>query len=93
MFNEKARKVNLEFTGKLPELLMKHGVKVLGSWSVPTEHLNIMVFEASSSEVVNKLLMEPEVIALSAFETYEIKRGFSMEEAMQMLQQMKLPQT
>jgi hypothetical protein len=89
MFNEKARKVNSGFTGKLPGLLKKHGVKMLGAWTVPTEHLNLMVFEASSSDVFSKLLMEPEIVALSAFETYELKRAFGMEEATEMLRQMK----
>ena len=33
------------------------------------------------------------IMALSAFETYEIKRGFSCEEETQMLLQAKQPQT
>ena len=89
MFNEKARKAFFEFSGKLIGLMRKHGVKLLGSWSAPTEHLNLMIFEAPNSDVFNNVLMEPEVIALSAFETYEVKRVFSMEESIKFLQQTK----
>jgi len=40
-----------------------------------------MVYEAKSLDVFQKLFMEPEVLALSAYETYEVKLAFGMEEA------------
>jgi len=87
MFNEKARKVLLELAGKMDGLLKKHGVKMLGSWNVPTEHLALDVYEAPSLDAFEKLGMEPEIVALSKFETYEIKLAYGMEESMRMLQQ------
>ena len=89
MFNEKTRKTYFEYAAKLPEIMQKHGVKLIGSWTAPTEHFNLAIFEGPNSDVVNKVLMEPEVMALSAFETYEIKRVLGMEESAEFLQQAK----
>jgi len=61
--------------------------KMLGGWIVTTEHLAVYAFEAPSFEAFQKLGNEPEVLALSAFETYEIKPAISFEEAVQMIQQ------
>jgi hypothetical protein len=60
-------------------------MKNLGACNVNTEHLGVMMLEAPSLEAFNKLGMEPEVMALSAVETYEVKLALSMEEAMKML--------
>jgi len=89
MFNEKARKVQMELMNKSDELMKKHGVKNLGSWAVPTEHLSFEVYEAPSLDAFGKLGMEPEILALSEFETYEIKLATSFEEAAQMLKQIR----
>jgi hypothetical protein len=87
MFNEKVRKVLLELAGKMDRLLKKHGVKSLGTWSAPTEHLTFDLYEAPSLDAFEKLGMEPEIVAVSEFETYEIKLAYGMEESMRMLQQ------
>lgn len=89
MFNEEARREFLELLGKLPELLKKHGVKRVGAWNVPTEHLIVAVFEASSLEAHQKFRMEPDVLALNKYNTLEIKLAFNIEELAQMLQQAK----
>jgi hypothetical protein len=89
MFNEKARKAFMEYSTKLDGILKKHGVKMLGNWNVPTEHLSVIVFEAPSIEDFNKCGMEPAVLALSAYETYEVKLAIGMEEAMKMMRQAK----
>lgn len=89
MFNEKAQKVYMEYYGKLDGILKKHGIKMLGTWSVPTEHLTVAVFEAPSVEAFNKCGMEPAVMALSAYETYEVKSALGMEEAAKMIRQAK----
>ena len=88
-FNAKARKAFLEYMGKEKELMKKHGVKTIGSWDVPPEHLTIGVFEAPSYEAFEKFGMEPTVGALSEFLTYEIKVAISMEEAAKMAKQMR----
>lgn len=87
-FNEKVRKAYLELMGKLEGLLEKHGVKMVGSWVVPSEHLNFMVFEAPNLDAFQKLSMEPEILAMTAYTTAEIKLAFSTEESIQMLQQL-----
>jgi hypothetical protein len=89
MFNEKARKVWTEYFSKEDGLLKKHGVKSLGSWIVGTEHLSVGVFEAPSLDAFEKLGMEPQVLALTAYMTYEIKLALSMEEVAKMLRQAK----
>ncbi len=39
VYNEKSRKMVLELVDKFEELLKKHGVKMIGGWVVPSEHL------------------------------------------------------
>ena len=73
MFNEKARKVYGEYLSKLDGLLKKYGIKELGAGTVAGEHLSVAIFEAPSLEVFQKCFMEPEVLAVNAYETYEIK--------------------
>ena len=89
MFNEKTRKVMMEFLDKFDELAKKYGVKELGSWTVPNEHLGVDVFEAPSLDALTKLLMEPVAMALGTFETCEIKAAFSSEEMVRMMKKAK----
>jgi len=85
MFNEKARKVYMDYLSKLEGRLKQHGGKMLGGYSVHTEHLGIMIFEAPSLEAFQKYSMEPEVMALSEYSTYEVKMAESIEEAMKLM--------
>jgi hypothetical protein len=89
MFNEKARKVYMEYFSKLDGISKKHGIKMLGACTVYTEHLTVNIFEAPSLEAFQKCGMEPEVLAISAYETYEVKSALGMEEATKMLRQTK----
>ena len=89
MFNEKARKLWLDYANESEELLKKYGGKSLGAWVVPTEHLSYWVFEVPSLDAYQKLGMEPLILELSKIETYEIKLAYSMEEVTEMLQQAK----
>ncbi len=89
LFNEKARKVYMEYFSKLDGLLKKHGIKSLANCTVPSEHLSVVVFEAPSVEAFNKLGMEPEILAISAYETYEVKSAVGGEEVVKMLRQAK----
>jgi len=89
MFNEKARKVYIEYLSKLDGLMKKHGIKNLGGCGVPTEHLSVGMAEAPSLEAFQKLGMEPEILAMSAYETAEVKVAMGMEESMKMLKQAK----
>jgi len=89
MFNEKAKKMTLQLANKMEELLKKHGVKMVGFWQVPMEHLLFEVYEAPSYEAFQKLGREPEILAWSAYNTVEMKSAISAEEAMKMLRQVK----
>jgi len=89
MFNEKARKMTLQLANKMEGLLKKHGVKMVGFWQVPMEHLLFEVYEAPSYEAFQKLGREPEILAWSAYNTVEMKSAISAEEAMKMLRQVK----
>jgi hypothetical protein len=85
MFNEKAKKVYVNYYNKLEERLKKYGMKQLGAYAANIEHLAIMIFEAPSLEVFQKASMEPEVMALSAYASNEIIIGQRMEDAMKMV--------
>jgi hypothetical protein len=89
ILNEKTRKVYVEYMKKVDGLAKKHGIKNLGGCAVYNEHLSVMMFDAPSLEAWEKLGMEPEILALSAYETYEVKVAISNEEAMKMLMQAK----
>ncbi len=88
-FNEKARKVTMNLMAKLPELLEKHGVKLVGSWVCGEEHTIWSVFEAPTAEAFEKLGMEPEIYALSAFDTMEIKTVVTAEESLKRMPELK----
>ncbi|MGD0804964.1 MAG: hypothetical protein ABSA11_12930 [Candidatus Bathyarchaeia archaeon] len=84
-FNEKVLKVTMDLMAKREGLLKKHGIKDLGLWLVPTEHLTIIVDEASSLDAFQKLLMEPEFVAINAYCSIETKVAITAEEAMKMM--------
>jgi len=84
--NEKSRKSMAEYMSKVPELLAKHGVKMVGSWVVHTEHLVVEVYEAPSYEAMDACSMEPEVMALSTWTTTEHKVAMKLEETWKMMQ-------
>ena len=58
---------------------------MLGVYGVHTEHLTISIIEAPSLEAWQKASMEPEIVALSEFESYEVKLAYSGEDAAKML--------
>lgn len=85
MYNEKAKKIALAYMTKMDAWAKKYGIKVTGAATVHSEHLNIMIFEAPNLEAVQKIAMEPEAMAMSAFTTTEVKMALNMEETMKML--------
>jgi hypothetical protein len=89
LYNEKVRKAALASIPKFDELSKKHGGKVVGAWSVHSEHLNVMVLEAPTVDAFQKVMMEPEVLAITATETYEVKLALNMSDVLNMLKQAK----
>ena len=85
-FNETTRRVYAQWASSYAESYRKHGVKLIGGWTVHGEHMNFWVVDAPSLEVLQALMMEPEILALSAIETMEFKVAMNMEEAVKMMQ-------
>jgi hypothetical protein len=65
----------------LGDLEKKHGIKRIGVWTVIPEHLTVWVYEAPSSENLQKFSMEPDMIKWMAWNTNEIKLAMSLEES------------
>lgn len=63
MFHEEARNVMVTLVMKMDELLDKHGVKMVGSWTNVPNHTIYAVFDAPSMEDYMKLVNEPEMMA------------------------------
>jgi hypothetical protein len=89
LWNEQSAKIYAECGNKLAEFEAKHGVKMVGFWNVPSEHLTVQVFEAPTFEAFQALSMEPEIVNMSNVDTIEIKQAITFEEAMQMMQMMQ----
>ncbi|MCP8311632.1 MAG: hypothetical protein L6M37_01600 [Candidatus Methylarchaceae archaeon HK02M1] len=86
VYNEKFKKMLSAGLDKLEGLLNKHGVKTIGGWTVFTEHLTFVVYEAPSLEAFQKFMMEwEEITKSSSYMTTEIKTAIGMEEAQKML--------
>ena len=85
MNNEKMKKMTLELPDKLGGLEKKHGLKRVGVWTVIPEHLLVWVYEAPSSEALQKFSMEPEIARWMAWNTSEIKLAMSLEESNKLL--------
>ena len=86
MFNETTKRVYAKWASSYAESYRKHGVKLIGGWTVHAEHLNFWVVDAPSLEAFQALMMEPDILALSAIESMEFKMATSMEEAVKMMQ-------
>jgi hypothetical protein len=87
--NEKSRKSMAEYMSKAPKLLAKHEVKMVGGWSVHTEHLVVEVYEAPSFEAMQAVSMEPESMSMMNWQTIELKAAMTHEETAQMMMQMQ----
>jgi hypothetical protein len=83
--NEKTKKITLELPEKLGDLEKKHDIKRIGVWTVISEHLTVWVYEAPSSESLQKFSMEPDMAKWMAWNTNEIKLAMSLEESIKLL--------
>ena len=86
MFNETTRRIYEKWLSSYAESYRKNGVKLIGGWTVQSEHLNFWVVDAPSLEALQALMMEPEILALSAIETMEFKMAVNLEEVVKMMQ-------
>lgn len=83
--NEKMKKMTLELPDKLGGLEKKHGLKRVGVWTVIPEHLTVWVYEAPSSDGLQKFSMEPDIVKWMAWNTSEIKLAMGLEESIKLL--------
>ena len=83
--NEKMKAMTLALPAKLAGLEKKHRVKRVGAWTVVPEHLLIWVYEAPSSEALQKFSMEPDIAKWMAWNTNDIKLAMSLEESNKLL--------
>jgi len=83
--NEKMKAMTLALPVKLGGLEKKHGVERVGAWTVVPEHLLIWVYEAPSSDALQKFSMEPEMVKWMAWNTSEIKLAMTLDESIKLL--------
>jgi len=86
MNNAEVKKIVTEDMGKMEEVAKKHGIKRIGGWAVPSEHITYSVQEAPSLEAYQKYMME---FSRSKWATTETKVVIGMEEVKEMLKQAK----
>lgn len=84
-FNEKAKDTFINAFDKSEELAAKHDVKMVGSWTIPTEHVYYIIFDAPSLEAFNDFGMEPDILAMAAFHITEVKIVTNLEEKVKKL--------
>ena len=83
--NERSRKSMAEYMSKAGELEAKHGVKMVGSWTVHSEHWTVQVFEAPSFEAFMAYSMEPEIMSVVNWQTMKLKVAMALEETWEMV--------
>ena len=86
MYNETAKRAWAKLFANQGEIQTKDGVKPIGAWTVHGEHQTFGVFEAPSLEALHAYMMDPDVLAINASETMELKMVIGMEEVLKMLQ-------
>ncbi len=91
--NEEVRKVTLEAAMQLDELTRKHGIKIVGSWNVPSKHFQVVVYDAPSYEALMAWAMEPPIEKMSNYYMTDVYPAQTMEQLMQSwAQKFGLPQ-
>jgi Domain of unknown function (DUF3303) len=85
--NEYYRKATLEGMSQMEELAKKHGVKIVGAWSVHQKHFQVVVYDAPSYEVVAAFAMEPPIKKMADMYDIDMWPVMTMQEVAQMLMQ------
>ena len=88
MFSEKHRKSTVELMSKAENLMKKHKIKMLGTWTDFPQHTIYMVLEGTF-DAMQKLLMEPIMMGLLSWNTMELKPMLTNEEVVEMLKKAK----
>lgn len=84
--NEKMKKMYMDVSAKFGDLMKKHGVKLVGAWTVETKHLLVMVYDTPTFDVFQKFIKEPELVKwLAAQDITEYDPAMTLEETLKML--------
>jgi uncharacterized protein with GYD domain len=85
LHNETSRKTMIDWMGKARERAAKHGVKMVSGWNVLSEHLTVQVLEAPFFDAKQAFSMEPKNMAISTWNTIEVKVAITLEDTMKMM--------
>ncbi len=85
--NEYYRKATLESVSQMEELTKKHGIKVVGAWSVHQKHFQVVVYDAPNYEALAAFSMEPPIMKLTDMYDVDVWPAMTMPEVAQMLMQ------
>ncbi len=83
--NAETRRVTLEGLSQMEELTKKHGVKVVGAWSVHSKHFQVVVYDAPNFEAIMAFSMEPPIRKMMGYSMSDVYPAMTMEEMTQML--------
>ncbi len=85
--NEYYRQALIETLGQWEDLLKKHGVKLVGAWSVHQKHFQVIVYDAPNFEALMAWSMEPPIMKLTNMYDTDVWPAMTMEQMTQMLMQ------
>ncbi len=85
--NEYYRKPTLEGMSQMEELAKKHGVKIIGAWSVHPKHFQVVVYDAPNFEALAAFSMEPPMKKAQGMYDIDTWPAMTMQEVAQMLMQ------
>jgi hypothetical protein len=86
--NEKVRKVTFEAASQMELLAKKHGIKIVGGWTVHSKHFQVFVYEAPSFEAMQAWSSEPAIANMMGFYNSDIWVAVPLAEQMQQWMQM-----
>ncbi len=85
--NEYYRKATLEAASQMEELAKKHGVKIVGYWSVHQKHFQVVVYDVPNYEALAAFAMEPPMKKISDMYDIDVWPAMTMQEMAQRLMQ------
>ena len=85
-YNETTKRAYAKLLANMKARQTKYGVKLIGAWTAHLEHQSYTIFDAPSLEAYQAFSMDPDILAINAGETIEVKMVTNMEEVAKMLQ-------
>ncbi len=85
--NEYYRKALLEGMPQMEDLAKKHGIKIVGSWTVHPKHFQVNVYDAPNFEALMAYCMEPPMKKVLDMYDWDLWPCITREEVAQTLMQ------